>query len=210
MRLSGRPLQVRCVLESTDGRSPRAISCAHNPYAGPLSRRLWEKEHRTPSQYPDTFDYIFTRSDLVADAEYLAAMEPQLASVQMLISSLNRELTRQIEPGAPAPNPRFMRQALGYDMRAHFARQAREEHASLHFSAAETAYYYTKIKELCGQHGLRFSTCYIGNDASGASFQRYQPLWSNRADCYDAVGNVPSFKTTYAALRGAAPGHSAV
>ena len=29
----------------------------HNPYAGPLSRRLWEKAHSITSQYPDTFDY---------------------------------------------------------------------------------------------------------------------------------------------------------
>jgi DNA repair photolyase len=106
------------------------------------------------------------------------------------------------------PNLRFMRQALGYDMRAHFAPQAREERASLHFSAAETAYYYTKIRELCGQHGLRFSTCYIGNDASGASFQRYQALWSNRDDCCDAVGNVQAFKTTCAALHEDAPKHA--
>ena len=46
---------------------------------------------------------IFTRSDLVADDEYMQAMAPHLASVQMSISSINRELTRQIEPGAPAP-----------------------------------------------------------------------------------------------------------
>jgi len=227
---------------------------------------------------------IFTRSDLVADDEYMEEMDPELASVQMSISSINRELTRQIEPGAPTPskrlqalqklaargfwttvrinplfpiypdgyytdptfdhaqpvrpfnffswdmieaiaqhqvptvvvgvarlyppNLRFMRQALGYDMSAHFAHNAQEERASLHFSAAETAYYYTKIRELCGQYGLRFSTCYIGNDASGASFQRYQPLWSNRADCCDAVGNVQAFKTTCASLREATPGHS--
>jgi DNA repair photolyase len=49
---------------------------------------------------------IFTRSDLVADDEYVGVMDPQLASVQMSISSLNRELTRQIEPGAPAPSKR--------------------------------------------------------------------------------------------------------
>jgi DNA repair photolyase len=219
---------------------------------------------------------IFTRSDLVADEEYLQAMDPHLASVQMSLSSLNRELTRQLEPGAPAPgkrlqalqtlaehgfwttvrinplfpiypdgyytdphfdhtkpvkpfnffswempeviaqhkvptivvgvvrlyppNLRFLRQALGYDLRAHFAADAREERASLHFSAAETAYYYTRIRELCAMHGLRFSTCYIGNEATGESFQRYQPLWSNRADCCDALGNVPAFQTTCAAL----------
>jgi DNA repair photolyase len=220
---------------------------------------------------------IFTRSDLVADEEYLRAMDPHLASIQISLSSINRELTRQIEPGASAPskrlqalqklaehgfwttvrinplfpiypdgyytdphfdharpvkpfnffswdmleviaqhkvptvvvgmvrlyqfNLRFMRQALGYDLRSHFADDVRAERASLHFSAAETAYYYTRIRELCAKYGLRFSTCYIGNDATGESFQRYQPLWSNRADCCDAVGNVQAFQTTCASLQ---------
>ena len=93
-----------------------------------------------------------------------------------------------------------MHKALGYDVRTHFADNVREERASLHFSAAETAYYYTKIRELCVANGLRFSTCYIGNDPLGESFSRYQHLWSNRADCCDAVGNVQAFKTTCAAL----------
>lgn len=98
------------------------------------------------------------------------------------------------------PNFRFMQQALGYDMRTHFAEDVREERASLHFSAAETTYYYQRIKVLCDQHGLRFSTCYIGNDSAGKSFERYQQLWSNRADCCDALGNVEAFTTTCAAL----------
>jgi DNA repair photolyase len=220
---------------------------------------------------------IFTRSDLVADDEYLREMDPQLASVQMSISSINDRLTRQLEPGAPAPrkrlqalqklaahgfwtavrinplfpiypdgyytnshfdhatpvkpfnffswdmieviarhkvptvlvgvvrlyrpNLRFMSKALGYDVRALFADNVQEERASLHFSAAETAYYYTKIKELCDAYGLRFSTCYIGNEATGESFYHYQHLWSNRTDCCDAVGNVPAFKTTCADVR---------
>jgi hypothetical protein len=96
---------------------------------------------------------------------------------------------------------RFMRQALGFDMRSYFADDVRQERASLHFSVAETTYYYTRIRELCAKYGLRFSTCYIGNEATGASFQRYQSLWSNRADCCDAIGNVPAFQTTCASLQ---------
>ena len=217
---------------------------------------------------------IFTRSDLVADDEYMQEMDPKLVSVQMSISGLDRDLTRQLEPGAPAPskrlqalrklaehgfwttvrinplfpiypdgyytnphfdhtkpirpfnffswemievvaqhkvptvlvgvarlyrpNIRFMNKALSYDVRTHFADNVQEERASLHFSTAETSYYYTKIKELCNIHGLRFSTCYIGNEATGEGFSRYQHLWSNRADCCDAVRNVPTFKATCA------------
>ena len=50
---------------------------------------------------------IFTRSDLVAEDEYMKQMDTRLASVQMSISSINSELTRQIEPGAPAPSKRL-------------------------------------------------------------------------------------------------------
>jgi DNA repair photolyase len=50
---------------------------------------------------------IFTRSDLVADNEYMREMDTRLASVQMSLSSINAELTRQIEPGAPAPRKRL-------------------------------------------------------------------------------------------------------
>ena len=97
------------------------------------------------------------------------------------------------------PSVRFKNQTLGEDIRSYFAADVQEERASIHFSVAETAYYYQKIRELCDTYGVRFSTCYIGNEAAGESFYRYQHLWSNRADCCDAVGNVRAFKTTCAA-----------
>ncbi len=219
---------------------------------------------------------VFTRSDLVADDEYMAVLDPKLASIQMSISSTNEQLTRLIEPGAPSPkrrlealqklqnngfwttvrinplfpiypdgyftdpnfdktrnikpfpyfswdmietiaqhqiptvlvgvarlylhNIRFLNKALGYDIREHFLVDTKMERAALHFSPAETAYYYKKIHELCQQHKLRFSTCYIGNDPSGKSFKDFQNLWSNKKDCCDAKGNVPGITKTCADL----------
>jgi DNA repair photolyase len=96
------------------------------------------------------------------------------------------------------PNIRFMNKALGYDFRNHFTDDTREERASLHFSETETAYYYSRIKELCNKHGVRFSTCYIGGAPAGDSFTKFQPLWSNKKDCCDALGNVQKFKLTCA------------
>jgi DNA repair photolyase len=55
-------------------------------------------------QYPYI---IFTRSDLVAEDEYMALLDPGLASVQMSISSINESMTRLIEPGAPSPKRRL-------------------------------------------------------------------------------------------------------
>ena len=51
---------------------------------------------------------VFTRSDLVADEEYIAVMDPQLASIQMSISGDNEKLTRLIEPAAPSVHKRFL------------------------------------------------------------------------------------------------------
>ena len=216
---------------------------------------------------------IFTRSDLVAEDEYIEVMRPELTQVQFSMSSTNEKLTRQIEPGAPSParrlaalkklkengfktlvrinpliphfpdgyysnpefdrasakefpyfswdmvdaiaeakvdtllagvvrlyrpNLNFMKKALGYDIREIFAKDAQWERASLHFSEQEVSYYYRELARLSRAKGLRFSTCYIGNDASGESFERYQDLWANKSDCCDAKGMVEGINATCA------------
>lgn len=45
---------------------------------------------------------IVTRSDLVAHDDYIAVLDPDLASVQLSIPSLNDDLNKKIEPGAPS------------------------------------------------------------------------------------------------------------
>lgn len=61
---------------------------------------------------------IFTRSDLVADDEYVEVLDRGLCSVQMSISSLNEAMTKSIEPGAPPPHRRLAAlhklQSLGF------------------------------------------------------------------------------------------------
>jgi DNA repair photolyase len=54
---------------------------------------------------------IFTRSDLVADDEYMDVMDQKLASIQMSISSINDTLNKKVEPGAPGAKARL--KALG-------------------------------------------------------------------------------------------------
>ena len=44
---------------------------------------------------------VFTRSDLVAEDEYLSLLRKDLSSVQFSISGGNEELTKLMEPGAP-------------------------------------------------------------------------------------------------------------
>jgi DNA repair photolyase len=56
------------------------------------------------------YDYpyiIITRSDLIAEKEYLDLMSHKLASIHISIPSLNEDLTKKLEPGAPGPKQRL-------------------------------------------------------------------------------------------------------
>jgi len=50
---------------------------------------------------------IFTHSNLVAEDDYLALLRKDLCSVQMSISSVNDEMNRKLEPGAPTAKKRL-------------------------------------------------------------------------------------------------------
>lgn len=50
---------------------------------------------------------VFTRSDLVANDDYLKLLDPKLAAIQFSLSSTNDELVRKIEPGAPSAKRRL-------------------------------------------------------------------------------------------------------
>lgn len=51
---------------------------------------------------------IFTRSDLIAEPEYITLLDPKLCSVQFSISGNNETLTKQLEPGAPSVERRLI------------------------------------------------------------------------------------------------------
>lgn len=50
---------------------------------------------------------VFTRSDLVAHDDYLKLLDPQIGSVQFSMSSINDEMIKKIEPGAPSAKRRL-------------------------------------------------------------------------------------------------------
>ncbi|NOT79385.1 MAG: hypothetical protein HOP07_10370 [Bacteriovoracaceae bacterium] len=50
---------------------------------------------------------VVTRSDLVAHDDYMNVLDPDLASIQLSIPSLNDELNKKIEPGAPSAKRRL-------------------------------------------------------------------------------------------------------
>lgn len=51
---------------------------------------------------------VFTRSDLIAHDNYIAALDPKLAAIQFSISGENEAITRKMEPGAPSVKRRFV------------------------------------------------------------------------------------------------------
>lgn len=221
-------------------------------------------------QYPYI---VFTRSDLIADDEYLGVLDRKLASIQVSISGNNEQLTKAIEPGAPSVearvaalkklaqhgfwttvriNPLFPRypdgyftdhdvlrsrmgseiptfpfldedfvpllrdaqvpsvlagfvrlspvavhqlsKATGIDLKRFFDPKLQVRSNDRKYSDREIAYYYRELHEQCKRHDIRFSTCFIGNGLK--DYFQYQSLWSNKSDCCDARGNVPSFKAS--------------
>lgn len=50
---------------------------------------------------------IITRSSLISEDEYINFMEKDLASIHISIPSLDTELTKKLEPGAPSPAERL-------------------------------------------------------------------------------------------------------
>lgn len=51
---------------------------------------------------------IFTRSDLIAEDNYIDLLDKNLCSVQMSIASTNDEMNKKIEPGAPSAKRRLV------------------------------------------------------------------------------------------------------
>lgn len=93
--------------------------------------------------------------------------------------------------------------AIGRDLTAFYKPEAKKEASLLlgkkikrksrdyHYSAEETRAYYEKIKSKCIANAIEFTTCYIGN--GDQQFWRDQDLWSNKKDCCNVKGKVPSF-----------------
>jgi DNA repair photolyase len=60
------------------------------------------------------------------------------------------------------------------------------------YSPKEIAQYYKIIQSQCAKSNLRFSTCYIGTGIK--EFYKHQDLWTNKTDCCDIIGRLPSFQ----------------
>ena len=95
-----------------------------------------------------------------------------------------------------APNLRWIKEATGEDLRWLFDPEQKASNQALHFSAAEKAIYYERIKRLCDDAGMAFSVCYDGDDA----YRTFHHLWADPLDCCNGRTNVPAFGSTYRAF----------
>lgn len=63
---------------------------------------------------------IVTKNKLIAEQEYLDTLNPELAHIQITITSTNPDITRKIEPGASLPDDRIsaveILQDMGFDV----------------------------------------------------------------------------------------------
>lgn len=85
-----------------------------------------------------------------------------------------------------------LERATGFNMRQFYNRdQIYKSRRDFHFSDKEIRYYYEQLKQKCNQHGIQFTTCYIGNGEG--HFWKDQDLWSNKRDCCNAKNRVASF-----------------
>lgn len=83
--------------------------------------------------------------------------------------------------------------ATQFNLRQFYRRNEVEKSwRDFHFSDKEVRYYYQQIKQRCEEHGIKFTTCYIGNGEG--HFWKDQDLWSNKKDCCSVKGQVPAFK----------------
>jgi len=236
---------------------------------------MWmDKKYKVTQEFLKMLDYyqypyiIFTRSDLIAQDQYIDLLNPDLCSIQMSIASTNDELNKLIEPGTPSAkrrlialkklvqngfwttvrmNPFFpmyadgyftdpnfdkenmpepfeyssfemveeiasygvqsilagvvrlssfslnqIEKAVGRNLREFYKNENRKSSRDFHYSDQEIRAYYERIQAKCIQHGVQFTTCYIGN--GDGHFWKDQDLWSNKKDCCNAINRVNAFK----------------
>lgn len=89
-----------------------------------------------------------------------------------------------------------LKRATNIDLKPFFKKEllAQRGREQSRYSDKEIAYYYRSLAEQAKKAGVRFTTCYIGMGLK--DYFQYQNLWTNKNDCCDVIGNVPSFKTT--------------
>ena len=147
--------------------------------------------------YPDGY---FTDKDSIAQRFGSLEAVPKLNffPIEQVDDWMN-ELKEAKVPSVLAGFVRLTQNAIAYvgrDAKIDFKKFFRPELITAHgervYSNSEISHYYKLIHASAKNHGIRFSTCFIGNGLK--DYFRYQHLWSNqKGDCCDARSNVQGF-----------------
>lgn len=87
-----------------------------------------------------------------------------------------------------------MSKATGVNLRPFFdKKKVCKSVRDWHYSDKEIRFYYEEYKKRCNDASLECTVCYIGNGEN--HFWDHQDLWSNKKDCCNLKGKIPSFKS---------------
>lgn len=87
----------------------------------------------------------------------------------------------------------LIKNKMGVDLMGFMSNEMKENSEGFSYSSAEIRKYYEILKTKCTEHGIEFSTCYLGLGES--YFWKDQDLWDNKDDCCNIKNRVESFKT---------------
>ena len=102
---TNKPSKYRSVMQR---KIPLRIGCMSDSFMWMDTKYGVTKEFIKILNYYNYPYMIITRSDLVARDDYMNLLRKDLCSIQFSIASVNDELNRQIEPGAPSAKRRLI------------------------------------------------------------------------------------------------------
>lgn len=85
----------------------------------------------------------------------------------------------------------IIKEKMGVDLRDGMCEEYRNKFSYFKYTGQEMSLYYKRIKELCNQLEIEFTTCYLGLGES--LYWKDQVLWSNKSDCCNVIGRVEAF-----------------
>lgn len=159
---------------------------------------IWTTVRLNPlfATYPD--GYFTDRGSLDRFSGNIPSMRLfDVDKIGELVDSLKESRTPSVVAGFFRLNQNSthrMSKILGTDLRKFFKPSLYRPRGENRYSDSEVAHYYRLLANQFALSGTRFGTCYIGYKPD--HYTRFQNLWSNKADCCDAKGNVSAFSKT--------------
>jgi DNA repair photolyase len=81
-----------------------------------------------------------------------------------------------------------MSQALSFDL----SKLTSNKSGKFQYTGLEVQEYYKKIKSICSEYNVQFTTCYLGSGEP--AYSQFKHLWDNQEDCCNAKNRVKAHK----------------